>query len=152
MKKSAGASKDLFELLNGIYTDQSQEFFDALTDAEKKTYKNSRYMINRFISMNPAHAPVVNVIQKYTNIPERAHYLFLTHMLPKGKQYNKYIKGSKDDRYESWLIDIVVKHFNVSRTEAIQYLEIYYTSNKEALVMLCKNYGVDSKTLKKAKL
>lgn len=144
--------KELFDFLNGITTDQSMNFFDTLTDAEKKKYKNSRYMIHRFLSMNPSYAQVVNAVQQYTNIPERAHYMFLTSMLPKGRQYNKYIKGEKDERYEAWLVDIVSKHFNVSHTEAIQYLEIYYNHNKEALTMLCKSYGIDSKMLKKAKL
>ena len=144
--------KELFDFLSGITTDQSMDFFDNLNDAEKKKYKNSRYMIHRFLSMNVHYLPVVNALQKCTSVPDRAHYLFLTSMLPKGKQYNKYIKGEKDEKYESWLIDIVAKHYNVSKVEAIQYLEIYYTHNKDALIMLCKSYGIDSKTLKKAKL
>jgi hypothetical protein len=144
--------KELFDFLNGITTDQSTEFFDNLNDAEKKKYKNSRYMLHRFLSMNVNYSQVVNAVQKYSAIPDRAHYLFLTNMLPKGKQYNKYIKGEKDERYETWLVELVAKHFNVSKVEAIQYLEIYYTQNKDALIMLCKNYGIDSKTLKKAKL
>ena len=144
--------KELFDFLSGITTDQSMDFFDNLNDAEKKKYKNSRYMIHRFLSMNVNYSQVVNALQKYTSVPDRAHYLFLTSMLPKGKQYNKYIKGEKDEKYESWLIDIVAKHYNVSKVEAIQYLEIYYTHNKDALIMLCKSYGIDSKTLKKAKL
>ena len=144
--------KELFDFLNGITTDQSTEFFDNLNDAEKKKYKNSRYMLHRFLSMNVNYSQVVNAIQKYSAIPDRAHYLFMTNMLPKGKQYNKYIKGEKDERYETWLVELVAKHFNVSKVEAIQYLEIYYTQNKDALIMLCKNYGIDSKTLKKAKL
>lgn len=144
--------KELFDFLNGITTDQSTEFFDSLNDAEKKKYKNSRYMLHRFLSMNVNYSQVVNAIQKYSAVPDRAHYLFMTNMLPKGKQYNKYIKGERDERYESWLVELVAKHFNVSKVEAIQYLEIYYTQNKDALIMLCKNYGIDSKTLKKAKL
>jgi len=144
--------KELFDFLNGITTDQSTEFFDNLNDAEKKKYKNSRYMLHRFLSMNVNYSQVVNAIQKYSAIPDRAHYLFMTNMLPKGKQYNKYIKGERDEKYESWLVELVAKHFNVSKVEAIQYLEIYYTHNKDALIMLCKNYGIDSKTLKKAKL
>lgn len=144
--------KELFDFLNGITTDQSTEFFDNLNDVEKKKYKNSRYMLHRFLSMNVNYSQVVNAVQKYSAIPDRAHYLFLTNMLPKGKQYNKYIKGEKDERYETWLVELVAKHFNVSKVEAIQYLEIYYTQNKDALIMLCKNYGIDSKTLKKAKL
>jgi hypothetical protein len=150
--ESTEKKKDLFSLLDAIYTNQTIEFFDELSDADKKTYKNSRYMLHRFISMNPNYAPVVNVIQKYTSIPERAHYQFLTEILPKGKQFNKYIKGDKDEKYKDWLVDIVSKHYHVSKAEAIQYLEIYYTHNKPALRELCGTYGVDTKTLKTAKL
>jgi len=155
-KKSAKvlkeSGKSMFDLIDAIYTNQSPDFFDALTDSEKKLYKNSRYMIHRFISMNPLYAPVVNAIQQYTTIPEKAHYLFLTNILPKGKQYNKYIKGEKDEKYESWLVDIVAKHYQVSKAEAITYLEIYYKDNKQALLELCKMYAIDNKELKKAKL
>ncbi len=150
--ESTEKKNDLFGLLDAIYTNQTIEFFDNLSDADKKTYKNSRYMLHRFISMNPNYVPVVNAVQKYTSMPERAHYQFLTEILPKGKQYNKYIKGDKEEKYKSWLVDIVSKHYHVSRTEAIQYLEIYYTHNKPALRVLCEGYGIDLKTLKSAKL
>jgi hypothetical protein len=155
-KKSAKVSKEsgksMFDLIDAIYTNQSPDFFDTLTDSEKKLYKNSRYMIHRFISMNPLYAPVVNAIQQYTTIPEKAHYLFLTNILPKGKQYNKYIKGEKDEKYESWLVDIVAKHYQVSKAEAITYLEIYYRQNKDGLRELCEKYAIDKKQLKQAKL
>lgn len=145
-------AKGLFDFVNGVTADQSMKFFDELSEVERKTYKNSRYMIHRFLSMNMNYSPVVNIIQKYTSMPERAHYLFLTNILPKGKQYNKYIKGDKDDRYESWLVELVAKHYHVSRNEAITYLEIYYSSSKESLREICKLYGIDQKLLKAAKL
>lgn len=144
--------KDIFFFLNGIYTDQRVAFFDELSDADKKLYKNSKYMLHRFLSMNPNYTPVVNAVQKYTSMPERAHYLFLTNLLPRGRQFNKYIKGDKEEKYKSWLVDIVVRHFHISIAEAIQYLEIYYEHNKSALKQLCELYGVDAKTLKTAKL
>jgi hypothetical protein len=145
-------AKGLFDFVNAITADQSMKFFEELSDMEKKAYKNSRYMIHRFLSMNMNYAPVVNIAQKYTSMPERAHYLFLTNILPKGKQYNKYIKGSKDDRYESWLVDLIAKHYDVSQVEAISYLEIYYKDDKPALRSLCEKYGVDPKVIKKVKL
>jgi hypothetical protein len=151
-KEPKEKGNDLFEFLAGITTDQSIGYFDNLTDAEKKKYKNSRYMIHRFLSMNPLYSQVVNEIQKYPNVPDRNHYLFLTNVLPKAKQYNKYIKGSKEEKYESWLINLVAKHFSVSSVEAIQYLEIYYTHDKNALRELCEQYGIDKKQLKQAKL
>lgn len=144
--------KELFDFLNGITADQSTQFFDNLNDAEKKKYKNSRYMIHRFLSMNVNYAQVVNAVQKYSVIPDRAHYLFLTNMLPKGKQYNKYIKGSHENLYEEWLVNLVSKHFHVSKIEAINYLKIYYNGHKEELKDLCKQYGIDQKLLKSAKL
>ena len=144
--------KELFDFVNAILADQSIGFFEGLTDAEKKKYKNSRYMIHRFLSMNPAYAPIVNIIQKYTNMPDKVHYMFLTNMLPKGRQFNKYIKSAAEEKYEGWLIELVAKKYNVSLAEATTYLDIYYTQNKDALVRLCNEYGVDQKLMKKAKL
>lgn len=141
--------KGLFEHIDAIYTNQRSDYFDTLTDADKKSYSN--YMVNRFISMNPHQVPFVNEIQKY-NLDSKLHYLFYSQVLPKGKQFNKYIKKTKEVKYEDWLIDIITKHFSVSVVEAEEYLEIYYKQNKSALKMLCEAYGVDSKKLKKAKL
>lgn len=144
--------KELFQFLDGIYTDQTSEFYDELTDAEKKKYRYARYMMHRFLSMKPEYAPIVNALQMYSGIPDRAHYLFLANVIPRGKQFNKYVKGSKDEKYEKWLVELVGKHYYVSKAEAIQYLEIYYQSNKSALKDLCQLYGIDPKLTKKAKL
>lgn len=144
--------KELFDFINMIYQDQTSESFDALSEVERKRYKASRYMIHRFLSMNPHYAPIVNEIQKYYAIPDRAHYLFLANIIPKGRQFNKYIKGDKDEKYPSWMVDIMSKHYMVSKAEAIQYIEILYKQDKEALKQLLQLYGVDSKELKKAKL
>lgn len=147
-------SKGLFDFIKTIQEDQSIETFDGMTDHEKKTYRNSKYMIHRFLSMNPVYAPIVNVLQKYSMMPERPHYLFLTSMLPKGKQYNKYIKAKTEngDDYEDWLVSLVAKHYQVSTNEATTYLNIYYASNRDGLKTLCEKYAVDPKLIKKAKL
>ena len=109
-------------------------------------------MLHRFLSMNVNYAPIVNELQKYPSIPDRAHYQFLTNILPRGKQYNKYIKGSKDEKYEKWLVELVAKHYQVSKVEAITYLEIYYAQNKNGLRELCEMYGIGKKELKQVKL
>lgn len=142
-------SKGLFDHVDAIYTNQKIDYFDTLTEADKKTYSN--YMVNRFLSMNPHQIPFVNEIQKY-NIDSKTHYLFFSQILPKGKQFNKYIKKTKEVKYEEWLVDIVTNHFSVSKLEAEEYLEIYYKQNKSSLRMLCEAYGIDSKKIKKAKL
>ena len=54
----------LFDFLNAIQQDQSTEFFDNLSDGDKKQYKYSKYMIHRFLSMNVHYSPIVNAVQK----------------------------------------------------------------------------------------
>jgi hypothetical protein len=142
-------AKTLFDHINEIYQSQKKNYFSTLDDGEKRTY--STYMVNRFLSMNIHQLPLVNEIQKYT-LPNEAHYLFFSTMIPRGKQYNKYVKSKSETKYEEWLVELVAKHYSVSQVEATSYLEIYYRDDKPALRSLCEKYGVDPKVIKKAKL
>lgn len=142
-------AKTLFDHINEIYQSQKKDYFQNLDDGEKRTYSN--YMVNRFLSMNIHQLPLVNEIQKY-NLPSEMHYLFYATTIPRGKQYNKYVKSKSESKYETWLVELVAKHYEVSQTEAVTYLDIYYDRDKEGLRKLCEKYGVDPKTIKKAKL
>jgi hypothetical protein len=142
-------SKTLFDHVDAIYQSQRKDYFSSLDDAERKTY--SVYMVNRFLSMNIHQLPLVNEIQKYTLSPE-VHYLLCATTIPRGKQYNKYIKAAKQTKYEAWLVTLVAKHYQVSEMEATDYLELYYRDDKTGLRELCEKYGIDNKTIKKAKL
>ena len=141
--------KTLFDHINEIYQSQKKNYFSTLDDGEKRTY--SAYMVNKFLSMNIHQLPLVNEIQKYT-IPNEAHYLFYATTIPRGKQYNKYVKAAKETKYEDWLIALVTRHYCVSEDEAKSYLDIYYKDDKPALRLLCEKYGIDPKIIKKAKL
>jgi hypothetical protein len=146
-------SKTLFDHINQIYVKQDIGYFDNLEEEDRKTY--SIYMINRFISMNMDYLPVVNEIQQYwCQIGPRESYLYYSQCLPSKKQFNKYIKGSQEDSFEKWVVEIVAKHFDVSKADAIDYLLIYYSSRegKEQLRSLLEGYGIDSKRLRKAKV
>ena len=99
-------AKTLFDHINAIYLEQKKNYFSTLDDGEKRTYSN--YMVNRFLSMNIHQLPLVNEIQKY-NLPSDVHYLFLATTIPRGKQYNKYVKAAKETKYEDWLVDLVLR-------------------------------------------
>jgi hypothetical protein len=142
-------AKTLFDHINAIYLEQKKNYFSGLDDGEKRTYSN--YMVNRFLSMNIHQLSLVNEIQKY-NLPSDVHYLFFATTIPRGKQYNKYVKAAKETKYEEWLVTLVARHYRVSEVEAVTYLEIYYEQDKPALRELCEKYGIDNKVLKKAKL
>lgn len=142
-------AKTLFEHIDAIYQYQKPDYFSTLNDADIRTYSN--YMVNRFLSMNMHQLPIVNEIQKY-NISPEVHYLFYSNVLPRGKQYNKYVKAKKEHKYEPWVIELVAKYYEVSQDEAMTYIELYQMHDKEGLKELCRKYGVDDKTIKKAKL
>jgi len=145
------AGKSLFDHVNAIFT-QPHDYYDKLSDADRKSFGS--YMINRFLSMAPQYLDLVNLFQTYY-IPgltdNRATWLFYSYAIPKKKQFHKYIKKTKGEEYESWLIDLLVKHFQVSTRQAEEYLEIYYSTKerKEELKQLCEMYGVDQKRMKK---
>ena len=149
MKPISTKNKSLFDHINHIREVKSPNYFDTLSEADKKSYSN--YMVNKFLSMNVHQVPYVNELQKYTLTPE-LHYAFFSRIIPKGRQFNKYIKKTKDVKYEEWLVNIVVRHYNVSIVEAEEYLQIYYKHDKAALRKLCEAYGVDNKQLKRVKL
>lgn len=140
--------KSLFDHINQIYERQTKDYFDTLTDADKRTY--SVYMVNRFVSMNMHQLPLVDEIQPYQLSPE-VHYLLLATTLPRGRQFNKYIKPKTEDKYEVWLVELIAKHFSVSQKEATSYLDIYYLKDIEELKNICRGYGIDEKLIKKVK-
>jgi hypothetical protein len=104
--------------------------------------------------MNPEQALAVNILQKYTTISPETHYKFCINVIPRRKQFNKYIKATTVEPYESWVIERIATHFEVSKEEAKDYLEIFYSSelNKLELRKLLQMYGVDDKELKKVGL
>lgn len=146
-----GKPKTVFDHLSVIYENQNINYWDNLSSSDKKTYNS--YLINRFISMNRDYVEVVNEIQKYP-IENRESYLFYSQILPKGRQFNKYIKAAKADSYEKWALELVSKYFQVSLREAYTYMEIFYMSKegKEELREICENYGINPKEIKKLKI
>ena len=141
--------KTLFDHIEAIYSNQKRNYFSTLSDGDKKTYNT--YMVNKFLSMNVHQLPLVNEVQKYQLSPE-TQYLFYASVLPKGKQFNKFVKAAKEQKFEPWLVDLIRKVFEVSGQQAEEYLTLYYAKYPEQLRRVCEDYGVDPKLIKKAKL
>jgi hypothetical protein len=64
------------------------------------------------------------------------------------------MKPKGADKYESWLVELVAKHYEVSKLEAEDYLKILYASRtgKERILQLAEDYGTDPKIIKKLKI
>ena len=146
-------AKSLFDHIKAITSEQDPKYWDKLDESDRKTFSN--FMVHRFLSMNPDWIQFLSELQPYTEKLEPKHlYLALIGILPKGKYYLRYVKGKKDDVYEGWLVDLIVKDYQCSIRQGEEYLEILYSTKegREHIKYICEKYGVESKEITKLKL
>jgi hypothetical protein len=134
--------KSLFDHINHITQKQTKGYWDSLNETEKKQWSN--YMIHRFLSMKMEWADFVNEIQKL-NLKPKQLYLVYSNVLPKGKQYLKYIKKKKGTIYNTQVIQKISEYFQISQTESEDYLNLL---SKDKIRELISLYGYTSKELK----
>ena len=146
-------AKSLFDHVKAVTNEQNPKYWDTLDEADRKSWSN--YMMLRFLSMKYEWVETIATIQPYLQeVPPKAMYLALIDILPKGRHFMKYMKPKGADKYESWLVELVAKHYEVSKLEAEDYLKILYATRtgKERIIELCEDYGTDPKVIKKLKI
>ena len=123
-----------------------KKHWNEFTEGEQKKF--SPFIINRWLSMDKEFLEIVNFFQKYSigTLEPREVYKWYFDMLPKGKRFNKYIKGKKSKKYDSFLVDTLCEHFKISKKESNEYLELI---NKDELKTILEMYGIDKKQIKK---
>ena len=151
MKKKKSGNKGLFDHITHITQKQTKGYWDSLHETEKKQWSN--YMIHRFLSMKMEYVDVVNEIQRY-NLKPKDLYKLYTNVLPKKKEWLKYVKGKKSMKHPQWLLEIVAKYYESSHVEAHEYVEVFYTTeqNKANLKTILQKYGADPKEIRKLNL
>jgi len=144
-------NKGLFDHITHITQKQTKGYWDSLNETEKRQWSN--YMIHRFLSMKMDYVDVVNEIQRYNLKPKDLYKLYIN-VLPKKKEWLKYIKGKKSMKHPQWLLDIVAKHYESSLVEAHEYVEVFYSTeqNKANLKTILQSYGADPKEISKLNL
>ena len=140
--------KSLFDHVNQVTSVQNPNYWDEISDEDKKSWSN--YMINRFLSMKSEWADLVNEVQKYSLEPEQVYKIY-TDILPKKRQWLKYIKGDKKMKYPKWVYEIVAKHLQCSMREASEAVDMYELSHggQAELVDILIKYGVEQKEVRK---
>ncbi len=140
-------SKSIFDSIGDVSYKKTS--VDSYTESDWKSY--SPYMVNRWISMNPAAIELSNLIQKHYSLDKKMHYQFYSDVLPKQKMYTKYIKGSKGIKYDPELINIVCKHYEVSKSEIKSYLDLIFSKKICILELkeILMKYGHNDKAIKK---
>ena len=134
----------IFNWINEILV--SKKHWNDFTIDEQKKF--SPFIINRWLSMDKDFLEIVNYFQKYSigTLEPREVYKWYCDMLPKGKRFNKYIKGKKDKKYNTELLDIMVMHFECSKSQVKDYLDLIA---KNELIEILEKYGMNEKTIKR---
>lgn len=144
--------KTLFDHLNNITQVQDSKYFDKITDADKRTWSN--FMINRFLSMNPDWIEIVAELDQHTTgrqLKSELTYKMYIDIFPKSRVFLKYIKGNTTTKYTPELVQLVMKHYEVSKKEAVEYLHIFYSTDDKLgeLKDIISMYGIEEKEIKK---
>ena len=140
--------KSLFDHIKQITDVQNPNYWDDISDDDKKSWSN--YMVNRFLSMKMDWVEIVNEIQRYPLQPKELYKVY-TDILPKKRQWLKYVKGDKKMKYPKWVYEIVAKHLEVSLREAAGAVEMYEISagGQSELADILGKYGVEQKEIRK---
>ena len=117
--------KSLFDHIQAVTSQQHPDYWDEISDDDKKSWSN--YMVNRFLSMKPEWITFVNDVQKYSLKPKELYKVYAD-ILPKKRQWLKYIKGDKKMKYPTWVYEIVAKHLQCSIRESNDAVEMYEIS------------------------
>ena len=127
----------IFDWVNNILVYKKP--WDEFTEDEQKKF--SPFIINRWLSMDKDFIEIVNFFQKYAigTLESREVYNWYCDILPKGKRFNKYIKGKKNKKYDKEMINIISNHFEVSKKESKDYIDLL---DKNEIKEIYKMYGV----------
>ena len=140
--------KNLFDHINAITSQQHTNYWDEITDEDKKSWSN--YMVNRFLSMKMEWVEFVNEVKKYPLKPKELYKVY-TDILPKKRQWLKYIKGDKEMKYPKWVYEIVAKHLQISLREASDAVDMYELSHggQAELTDILIKYGKTEEEIRK---
>jgi hypothetical protein len=146
------SSKTLFDHIRAVTEFQDPEYFDKLTDSDKKTWSN--YMMQRFLSMNPDWTEFISEMDPIIvgkQLDPKLTYLLYISMIPKSKIFLKYIKGSKSVDYHEKLVELMKKEYEISKEECIEYLNILSIIDKKNIYTtnLLQKYGINEKEISK---
>ena len=107
-------------------------FYKELLDEDNPRDSGyTQYMMNRALSMSPRHIKVIQELNRYRGIPDKAHHDYLVIKLPQAKDYSKYLKGKKEASQEE--LEMIMTYFSVGLNEAREYHSILSTEEMKVI-------------------
>ena len=124
--------------------------WESYSESDVKVF--SPYMIGKWMSQNYDTVEFVNELQRYlTILDKREYYKLYMYAFPKASLYIQYIKSKSEKKYNKDLIDLLCLYYQISSSEAEDYLDIFFKDEKsiDELVTIIRKYGKTDKEIKK---
>lgn len=141
--------RGLFDHINHIREVKDPNYYLSLTDVEKSSF--NKYMIVRFLSMDSDLIEDMSFISKYFQlVPNEQFYKILIDIVPKGRKFCKYIKGSADNVNKT-ILECISKKFSVGESDAKDYYTVLVSSDVgiKDLISLIEGFGYSEKEVEK---
>jgi hypothetical protein len=137
----------MFDFIDGV-THKKKEW-SRWSDMDQKAF--SPFMMNRFLSMRMELTELINEFQTYTIglLRPQETYKLYHELLPNNKAFAKYIKGKSEDKYEKGLIEQIAEHYQVSKSEAADYVDLMDKVQCERILSMYGYSDSDKKKLLK---
>jgi hypothetical protein len=134
----------IFDFINGITSKKKK--WEEWSETDQKKF--APFIVNRWLSMRMELTDLVNELQCYTigQLKPRDTYKLYHDLLPSNKAFAKYIKGKKSDKYDVKLIQQFAEHYQVSKSEVTEYLELL---DKDSCDRILSLYGYNKTEKKK---
>jgi len=146
-KKSEDKSKSLFDHLNQIRFGKDPNYYNELTESEKKGF--SQFIILTGLSMDKTCIEEVSTISKYLNlIPNEHFYKLCCALIPSNQKFSKWIKNNTS-KINSEVTEYVAKYYEIGKDDAHDYCELMMDcEEKTELINILSKYGLSEKEIK----
>jgi hypothetical protein len=135
-------SKSLIDVINDLTYNKVP--YEKYSDIDKKEI--IPFQINKFLSMNPYYIDVINQCQQYTVgiLKPREVFKLYNDLLPKQKQFNKFIKAKKNTtKINDKLIQYFSDYYLCSKKEAEEYISLLSKKGDiNAILNIVQKYGI----------
>ena len=130
-------SKDLFDHINHIKFNQNPDYFDNLSEDDKKSW--SSFMIIKFLSMDMKLTGAMNHMSKYVGtLNDSQMYTYLINLLPKNNYDTTWMKDKKSkDSHD--VINCMQEAFRCNEEKAYEYYKIL---NQNEINHILQSFGL----------
>lgn len=154
-KSTAGHSKNqikklgLFDHVKHIRSSQDPEYFNNLSDENKKSFNH--FMILRALSMDSNIVQDMAFLYKYFDkIPSPQFYKLLIALVPRQNKWVPWIK-TKVVKHNEDLITLISNKLEISHRQANEYINLFIRNEEglNTLVGICQSMGLTDKEVEK---